>query len=258
MSETTPAADPLAAPDAPAPATDPNITPDPAAAPASPEPTQDAAEPPKPKQGDRRFAHLTARAAADKARADDAERRLAAAEALLAAKTPDGDPAPRTTPTDAEIDRRAAERVAQREFDGRRQSLIQQGMKELGPDAWTEKTDILGSLGATENPAFMQALVELPGAHKLVAKLADDADGLMALLAKSPVAMAAEMGRMAAEIDRTPARPLSNAPRPAAPINTPAVVPEPDVHDEKLSMAEYVALRRKTAPRHLGGQGNRA
>jgi hypothetical protein len=115
---------------------------------------------------------------------------------------------------------------------------------------------VLHGLGATQNAAFMQALVELPNASQLVAHLADDTDELLTLLNKSPVQMAAAMGRMAAAMpadtsSRASEKPLSAAPKPVKQVTAPAVVKEPTAYDASLSMADYVKLRAKTAPRHL-------
>ena len=220
------------------------------------EPTAEATPEPKPTPAERRFAILTSRLATEAEARAAAERRAEAAEALLNA----GKEKPAAIPTQpGETVEQAAERiVAQRDYDSRRNALVAAGEKELGKEAWAEKTGFLHDLGATGNQAFMQAIVAVPGATKLVAHLADDPDALATLLTKPPVAMAAEMGRMAAELTRPTPRPLSNAPRPATPVQAAAVVAEPDAYDEKLSMSEYVALRRKTAPRHLGGQGRPA
>lgn len=268
MSETTTEDAPELVADAPVP--DPAVTaapdalaptPDPSAIPEAPDLSPDLTQPPpKPKQGDRRFAILSAKAQADRDRADAAERELAATRALLQAAKPETTPAPAPPPpAAAAIERAAQTLVAQREFERSRQAVIAAGTKEMGEAAWNEKTTILRDLGATDNQAFMQALVEIPGAHKLVAKFADDADGLMALLAKSPVAMAAEMGRMAAQIERPAARSLSSAPRPATPVSTPAVVPEPDPLDdaqwEGKPMGEWVAAwDKRQAQRRAAGR----
>jgi hypothetical protein len=104
-----------------------------------------------------------------------------------------GEEAPRGT--DVDIDRAVNERLAQREFDTRRQALISEGAKQFGREGWAEKTEVLHGLGATQNAAFMQALVELPNASQLVAHLADDTDELLTLLNKSPVQMASCDGK---------------------------------------------------------------
>jgi hypothetical protein len=76
----------------------------------------------------------------------------------------------------------------------------------------------------------------------------------MALLRKSPAAMAAHLGRLDAKMETTAAPRASSAPKPPAPLRTPAVQPEPDLYDEKLSMKEWAALWDKQAPRSLGGR----
>lgn len=246
---------------APQPAPD-AVQPDPApiaqAAPETPPATAEPEPPPepKPKRGDVRFAQLSARKAALEAELLAAQRERDAARELLAAQRGEEPPAAKVGAPDVET--RARQLVEQREFERNRQSVVNNGVKELGNEAWQEKTQVLADLGAYENPAFMQALVELPDAHKLVARLADDEAATVALLNKRPAAMAAEMGRMAAQMEKPAARNVSNAPKPVAPVSAPAVIPEATPYDENLSMAEYVALRRKTAPRHLGGSGRPA
>jgi hypothetical protein len=102
----------------------------------------------------------------------------------------------------------------------------------------------------------MEALVDLPGAHKLVVALADEPDKLQVLLAKRPTAMAAEMGRMAAELANAKPKPISKAPAPVSPIGNGRAQPDADV--TKMTAKEYIAWRNKTAPRHLGGKGQAA
>jgi hypothetical protein len=210
---------------------------------------------PKPKQGDRRFAQMTARLSAKEAELERIKREYEQAQALLAAKNGTEE----VLQPDIDIDAKVNERLAQREFEAKRMAVIQEGNKEFGKEGWSEKTEVLHGLGATQNHAFMQALVELPNAPRLVAHLADDADALVALLNKPPVAMAAEMGRLAAalpaEVRADPGKPLSAAPKPVKPVTAPAVVSEPTPYDSGLTMAQYVELRRKTAPKHLGGVG---
>jgi hypothetical protein len=166
------------------------------------------------------------------------EERDAALALASAGKEPTTQPAPRAESVEA-----AAERLlAQRQVETRRQALIAEGSRELGAEGWQEKTDVLHGLGATQNEAFMEALVSLPPstAAKLVASLADDADGLIDLLGKSKYAIATEVGRMAAEISKpAPAPKLSNAPRPPATVQPAAVIKELDIYDETLSMAEW-------------------
>ena len=249
----------------------PEIAPAPVAAPvessASPEPDAPAVEAAAPAaeptheekkraEADRRFARLTAKSAADRAALAKADAELTALRAQIAAQSP-GEP--EAAKPRAESVRAEAQRLVQEQRDTeRRTSLIAEGAKEFGDAVWNEKTNIIASLGATENAAFMGALVEIPNGAKLVAALADDSDRLVNLLNKGPVAMAAEMGRIAAELDApAPKRAVSTAPRPVTPVSGRGT-PEPDVYDPKLSMKEYVAMRRKEAPQHLGGSARRS
>jgi hypothetical protein len=261
------------------PPTDPEITPpaDPAAppvaetpAPETPAPEPELTEEQKAeaaktakKQADiqKRMNAITRRGAEAERERDRLREELAATRALLEARKPDGEAAPTPEPTrtpSPDAVKIEAQRLREEErFQERTRELIANGAKELTPAVWDEKTEVLAQMGATQNPAFMQALAELPDGHKLVAHLAADLDGLQTLLAKPPVAMAAEMGRMLAQITAAPPRTLSTAPKPPpAPRGTSQA--EPDVYDEKLSMKEYVALRRKQAPTHLGGERRRA
>jgi hypothetical protein len=210
---------------------------------AAPEATTEA---PKPRRADRHVANLTARLATERADREAAEKRAEAAEALLRAGKPDAaQPAPREESADR------AQIRAEIEFDDKRAKLIEAGNKEF-PD-WVEKTNIIHGLGGTSNPAFMQALVELPNAPKIVAALADDTDLLVELLRKSPTAMAAQLGRMDAKMEQTPAKPISRAPTPAPKIEAANVLAEPDIYDEKLDMKTWAKLWDKRAPKHLRG-----
>src|SRR6185312_14576836 len=236
MSETTEAPTQPAPDDAPPPPpaeTDPPAPETADATQAAPDaPADTTDEPAKPTQADRRFAILSSRLTTEAEARRAAETELAAARALLNAGKPDEAP----TPPAETVEQAAARLVAERDSARARNALIEAGRKEYTAAVWDAHADVLHSMGATTNQAFMAALVELPNATKIVAHLAEDVDALQSLLNKSPLAMATEMGRMAAEMSRpAPARPLSNAPRPANPIASPATPPEPDVYDEKMS-----------------------
>lgn len=218
--------------------------------------TQEEEPKPKPKQGDRRFANMTARLAAEAEARRQAEARAEAAEALLRVnRQGDDDVAPQPQRLAAsDIDARAAEMLAQRDADSRRQAVVAKGTEEFGKDAWDEKASVLHGLGATSNPAFMSALVETENAPKIVAALADDTDLLMEIMSKPPAAMAARLGRMDAELSRPASKPISNAPTPPRRVESAAVLPEANIYDPKLSMAEWAAQWDKYAPPHLGGK----
>jgi hypothetical protein len=217
-----------------------------------------AADAPKPKRGDRHIAHLTARTAAETLRADEAERRAAAAEALLAAGTQDpAKPAPVPAPRPAtDVETRAAELVAQRAFNTRLSEIDAAGKKEMGADAWETAKATLTGLGAAGNQAFLQALAETENPAKIFAAMADDTDALMDLLTKPPAAMAAKLGRMDAELSKPAAKPLSGAPRPAAKVEGAGVLPAHDLYNYPpgMSMQEYGKLIDAALPPHLGGK----
>lgn len=232
------------------------------AAQAAPETPQEGTEEAKPEpakqpRGDRRFAHLQARTSDAIRRAEDAERRAEAAEAMVRQQSGGGEQQQRQPSNRDEVVAEAQRIVAEERIRERRQLVIDAGVREHGSDAWNEKTGMLNTLGALARPDFMEALVDLPEAPALVVRLADDPDQLMALLAKRPAAMAAAMGRMAAEmaVAEKP-KEISRAPPPVKPVSGGRAAPAPD--PSKMSAKEYIVWRNQTAPKHLGGQGKAA
>lgn len=208
----------------------------------------------KPRRDERRFANLSSRMANLEEQLASERRRAEAAEALLHANRQEiQDPPPRQH---AVPDRETIR--AEMRYEERRDAVVERGNEAFGAADFAEKAAVLQSLGATNNVTFMQALVELPNAHELVAEFSDDTDSLVNLLRKPPVAMAAEMGRMAARIETkavAPAKPLSAAPRPVQPVHTGSVTQEVNLYSPKMTMAEWAAHREKTAPKRLGGRG---
>jgi len=256
MSETTQAEPPIES--APVPEPPVEIIP-PVSTEAAPE--QDAApepepEQPKPRRADRHVANLTARLAAKEAEVAEAERRAQAAEAMLqATRGGNGEqPTPPRATATADIETAADELIRQRAFAKRLTDIDTAGKTEAGREAWESAKDILTGLGATGNQAFLEALAETSNPAKIFTALADDSDEVVALLKKSPAAMAAHLGRLDAKMETTSTPRASSAPKPVAPLRTPAVEPEPDIYDEKLSMKEWAALWDKQAPRSLGGR----
>jgi hypothetical protein len=238
-------------PDAPADPTPAAQTPEPSQPSAEPEQTP-AAEPeqPKPRPADRRIAQLAQRYAAEAAARAEAERRAEAAEALLQARAAQPESAPTPQPASREtVEQAAARLVAQREFETKRAAIVERGWATVGKEAWTEATDVLTAMGAMANPAFYQTLVEMPTetATRLVQHLSQETGQIAELLNRTPLGIAREMGRMAAEIGRpAPRAAISNAPRPLAPTRPTAVVPEPSILDDNLSMAEWNAAFEKS------------
>jgi hypothetical protein len=255
MSETTtdPAPEPIAAPD---PVVEATVTETTQAA-ADPEPETPEPEPtpePKPRRADRHVANLTARLAAKDAEVQAAERRAQAAEALLQAGRGDDTEPPPPRQQQPDVETRATQIAAEREFQRRLSDIDAAGTKDLGKDAWEEAKSVLTGLGATSNQAFLEALAETANPAKVFAALADDSDELVALLRKSPAALAAQLGRIDARMETTTTKAVSNAPKPPARIQATAVEAEPNLYDDKISMRDWLALREKSAPRSLGGR----
>lgn len=143
---------------------------------------------------------------------------------------------------DEVLERKASELLARREAAAKQSELIQNGVKELGENSWNDKTEILHHLGATGNEAFMRAVMVVPDGHKVIAALADDPTKVMGLLQRSPLEMATEIGRLAADITRKPAtRKMTAAPAAGAPV-TGRTVGEPSLYDPNISMSEFARL----------------
>lgn len=223
---------------------------------AEPVETEVKADPAPRPRTDRHIAHLTARAsAAEEARAR-AEAERDAALALIQSGRDQGDDQPaRPGLTAADVRAEATRMVAEERAEFARVAVISRGIKELGADVWNEKTGMLHSLGATANPVFMAAILDMDNAPKLVKMLADDPDLLSEILAKPPAALAAHLGRMDAKLGAPAAAArVSQAPTPPRKVAATAVVPEIDLADPKLSMKEWADAWEKTMPPHLGGR----
>lgn len=208
----------------------------------------------KPDKVKRRVANLTRKYVdADRAR-EAAEARAEAAEALLRANSPDN-PKPRQQPAQ-DVEARAAELVAQRQFDARISAIDASGKKDMGADQWEQAKATMQGLGATRNQVFLQALAETDNPVKLFAQLADDTDELMDLLGRSPTAMAARIGKLDAKLSQPVARPLSAAPAPVPKVKTAGVAPEPDLYNypKNMSMSEWNKIADQFLPVHLGGK----
>lgn len=212
------------------------------------------AEPdPKPKRTDRHVANLTRKVADESRLREAAERRAEAAEALLTATKPDA-PKPRDQPAD--IEARAAQIVAEREFNKRLGDIDTAGKKDMGADEWEQAKATLTAFGATGNQAFLQALAETENPAKIFAAMADDTDALAELLGKSPAAMAAKLGRMDAQLSKPAVRPLSAAPAPPPKVVPSGVVRDPDPYNYPpgMSMKEWSKMMDPLLPPSLGGK----
>lgn len=238
----------------PTPEEEPTLEPTPEPEP-SPSPEPEEQQPPATaSKAQKRIQHLSARANEAQRRAEEAERQLAEARALLAQK--EGSERPQGL-SEAEIDRLVEQRIAEREQGQRRGSLVNAGVEAFGAERWNEATNYLATAGLLKTDGFMEAVNGLDNAAQVIVALADDPDAVAEIMSLRPVALAARLGRMSAAIDgeKKPAT-FSKAPEPIKPVRPGRVATAPD--PAKMTTAEYLAYRKRTAPKHLGGQGQAA
>ncbi len=229
----------------------------------TPAPEGEAAEAPQePKPNPKieaRMRHLTRAANDAKREAEEHRLRAEAAEQVLAQlRAGNGQEQPQQAANgqyQAAVQAEANRLIAEQRANEERGALIAAGVKDYTAETWNEKTAMLATMGALQRPEFMETLLSIPDGHRLAVALADDPDELANLLGKRPAQMAAMMGRMAAELSVAdePKKPVSRAPAPVKPVGTGRVAPQPD--PGKMTSAEYIAWRNRTAPKHLGGRG---
>lgn len=245
----TPAGDPAAQPTSDPAATTDTPTTDPAA----------EAPPAKPDPAARRIANLTRKMGDAERERAAAVARADAAEALLAAaRTADPEKAPATPPrptvADADVEARAARLLAEREANQTREKVVAAGVKEFGEKDWNDRAAVLQEFGATTNTGFMEALLAAENPTAIVAALTDDTGVLEDLMRKTPAAIGTALGRMDAGFAKPAAKPISQAPKPAARVDPGGGTPTPDIYDPKMSMADFQREMDKILPPHLGGK----
>lgn len=209
----------------------------------------------KPNGTERRWANLT-RKLGDESRAREAaERELAAARELLAAGKPESAHAAQNV-SGNDIEARAAQLVAERQFNSRLGEINDAGKTEFGA-AWEDHKNTMTALGATGNKAFLEALAEADNPAKLFAHFAEDTDALLDVLSKSPTAIAARIGKMDAKMSQPAApKPLSAAPAPAPKVRGAATPAEPSPHEypTNMSMRDWNKMMDAHLPPSLGGK----
>ena len=126
----------------------------------------------------------------------------------------------------------AARMAEQREMQLKLSSFDNAG-RSAYPD-FVDRCNTLASLGAAENPVFMQAVTAMEDGHKVVAQLAENPQKAIEILSLPPISMAVALARFAHQAPRPP--PVSKAPSPVRPIHGQAHV-DPDA--SKMSDAEW-------------------
>ncbi len=126
----------------------------------------------------------------------------------------------------------AARMAEQREMQLKLSSFDNAG-RSAYPD-FVDRCNTLASLGAAENPIFMQTITAMDDGHKVVAQLAENPQKAIEILSLPPISMAVALARFAHQAPRPP--PVSKAPSPVRPIHGQAHV-DPDA--SKMSDAEW-------------------
>lgn len=148
--------------------------------------------------------------------------------------------------TDAQIEERANAIAAQREYQRGVARTIDAGNTKYGEPAFNAACNTLASLGANEQPAFMQAVSDLDNGADVLQHLGTHPEVAARLMAMPPVRMAMELARLEGKITAPPpAKPLSRAPAPIAPIEGGVSQAEPDIYDPNISTERFIALRNK-------------
>jgi hypothetical protein len=141
-------------------------------------------------------------------------------------------------PTQAEIQRyvhQEAARLAEQQAQQQKlQSFDSTGRKEF-PD-FVERCNTLASMGAGDNPFFMQTITSMDDGHKVVAQLAENPQKAMEILSLPPIPMAVALARYANQQPAPKPPPVSKAPAPVRPVHGSAHV---DADPSKLSDQEW-------------------
>ena len=137
---------------------------------------------------------------------------------------------------DVEIKAEAAKIVAQAKFDEKCNNVYSSGAEEFSD--FDEKLGNFRHLGGLP-PQVLEAVTELPDAHKVLHALGSDMDEAMRIFSLPPVPMAVALAKLSAAPAK--AKPVSNAPPPIKPIIGTPKAGEPD--PEKMSMEEWYKWR---------------
>lgn len=194
-------------------------------------PQPDEEEAPKPKAKpwwQERIDHLT-REKYEARRDADSYRTLA--ETLQAG----GQKAEPNADVDSLATAKAAEMVKAQQFDAKCNAIYSSGTTEYGDfDQTLANFTMLGGL----SPQLLEAVTQLPDAHKVLHSLGQDMDTAARILALPPMPMAIELAKLS--VSPRKAAPVSNAPKPISPIDgSPRGEPDPD----KMNYSEWETWR---------------
>jgi hypothetical protein len=198
------------------------------------QPEETPGEPEKPKHKpwfQARIDELT-REKHDERRAREAlEERLRKLEQLEPAETP-------PVQTEEQIRKAAAEIVAAEKFNQRCNDVYSSGAKDFTD--FDEKLGNFRQLGGLPQP-FLEAVTELPDAHKVLHALGSDLDQAAHIMSLPPVQMGIALAKLASPT--AAARPVSSAPPPIKPIDG---TPRGEKNPDDMSIEEWNEWREKT------------
>lgn len=154
------------------------------------------------------------------------------------------------------IEQRARAIVQAEKARDRNQGFLTAGVKEFGQEDFTEKCNMVASMGAGDSAEFMQIITDpdiVPDGHKVVAALADNPDEAQRILSLEPMKMAGALARFASTSAPKPAAPLSKAPAPIKTVGGSAKAATPDDNEP---YPVWLAKRNATARTTPGGKPN--
>jgi hypothetical protein len=164
--------------------------------------------------------------------------RLAAFEQQQQGQQNTDQPQQQRMPSQAELQqmvRAEATRIAEAQaYQQKLVSFDNAGRKDYSD--FVDRCNTVASLGAAENPVFMQAVTSMDDGHRVVAQLAENPQKAVEILSLPPVAMAVALARYANNTPAPKPPPVSTAPKPVKPISGAAKV-DPDL--TKASDSEW-------------------
>ncbi len=188
----------------------------------------------------------------ERQRAIDAEAKAAKLEAELEAarKGETQDTSPLVVDTAKLVEERARQIVAAKQHAELGNAIYDNGIKDLGK-SFDESVKALGYMGALYNAdetptPLMEAIAEMPEAHKIIHELAKDPENTERILSLSPVRQAVEMTKLQQSLQpQKTVKQTSNAPAPIKPLNGTGKS-DLAIDDPKLSRDEYSRRRRES------------
>lgn len=146
----------------------------------------------------------------------------------------------------SDVERRAREFQAQREFDGRCNTIYEQGKKDIpGFEESVSNFRAIGGLGA--HVPMLQAITQLENGAAILHHLGQNLEQADRLAQMNPMSMAMELSKLSNTIKAPPT--VSNAPAPVQPVNAAGGgagdVPAPDADGNFKSQGDYRKWRQK-------------